>query len=111
MSDLEEFSYACNISELKESEGKRFYINDIDIALFKVNNKIYAVSNICPHQQAAKIYEGFVEDNCVVCPMHGWKFKLGIDNPSGVGRGLDTYPIKIVNNKIYVKAEEKKLNW
>ena len=35
------------------------------------------MSNICPHQQTRLIYDGFVEDEFVVCPAHGWKFNLG----------------------------------
>lgn len=105
------FTFACKISDLKDSVGQRFYLEDVDIALFKINKNIFAVSNICPHQQAANIYEGFVENECVVCPMHGWTFKLEDGNLTGGARGLETYKTKIVDEKIYIKVEKKKLNW
>ena len=111
MDNLANFNYVCKTSELNESEGKRFYINDTDIALFKVNEKIYAVGNICPHQHTAKIYEGFIEDDCVVCPLHGWTFKLDTGNLISGSKGLDAYPIKVINDKIYVKVISKELNW
>ena len=63
----------------------------------KLEQKIFAVSNVCPHQQAAKIYEGFVEDEFVVCPLHGWKFKLKNGKLASGSRGLDTYPIKNID--------------
>jgi len=44
------FVKICEVSELFENEGKCFILDDeTEIALFKVNNKIYAVDNICPH--------------------------------------------------------------
>ena len=111
MNNMEEFSYICKVDELKNSEGKRFYINDTDVAIFKLNDNIYAVSNICPHKQTPNIYEGFLEDNCVVCPLHGWKFSLVDGKLLTGGRGLDSYPVKVVDGKVYGKIFPKKLNW
>ncbi len=105
------FIFACLISDLKENIGQRFYLNDVDVAIFKVNGKIYAVSNICPHQHTAQIYEGFVEKGCVFCPLHGWMFSLDTGNLFGGSKGLDVYETKIIDEKIYVKAEDKKWNW
>jgi len=109
--NLSNFNYICKTSELKELEGKRFYINDTDIAVFKVNEKIYAVSNICPHQHTARIYDGFIEGDCIVCPLHGWTFKLESGNLTSGSRGLETYPTKVIHDEIYVKVQEKKLSW
>ena len=111
MKSDEEYIFVCNENELQESVGKRFYLNDTDIAIFKIENKIFAVSNVCPHQQATKIYEGFIENECVVCPLHGWKFKLKDGKLESGGRGLATYPIKILESKIFAKVIAKELNW
>ena len=111
MEDIEQYSFICEENILKDSEGQRFYVNDTDVAIFKVDNKIYAVSNVCPHQQATKIFEGFVENNCVVCPLHGWTFNLNDGKLHNGSRGLDTYPVKIINEKIYAKVVAKELNW
>ena len=42
MKSSEEYIFVCNENELEESKGKRFYINDTDIAVFKIGAK-----NIC----------------------------------------------------------------
>ena len=68
------FTKVCRVSELSENQGKRFLINDVDIAVFKVNGEIFVLNNVCPHQHTSVIYDGFVEDGCVVCPAHGWMF-------------------------------------
>ncbi len=56
MKSNKEYIFICNENELKESEGKRFYVNDTDIAVFKIGENFFSVSNICPHQQATKIF-------------------------------------------------------
>ena len=39
----EGFTKVCKVSELKENQGKRFLINDVDIAVFKVNEEVFVV--------------------------------------------------------------------
>lgn len=111
MQELEGFHFICNIADLKESEGKRFYINDADIAVFKIEEEVFVVSNVCPHQQQPVIHEAFVENKCVVCPLHGWTFKLKDGKLHSGSRGLETYPNKIIDGKIYAKVVAKELNW
>lgn len=112
------FHRVCKINELRDNEGRKFIVpasddsgDEIEIALFKVQNEIYALSNICPHQHTALIYEGFIEDGCVVCPAHGWKFDLRTGNQPTGSKGLDVYPIKIDKDEIFVAAYSKKFNW
>lgn len=101
----------CKLSDLKENQGKRFLINDVDVAVFKVDDKIFALSNICPHQHTKIIYDGVVEDDCVVCPAHGWMFNLKTGKQPTGARGLDSFPIKILNNEVYVLVKAKELKW
>ncbi len=108
----------CKVNELRENQGKRFIVpssddtgEEIEIAVFKVDNEIYALSNICPHQHSALIYDGFIEDHCVICPAHGWKFELRTGNQPTGRKGLDVYPVKVENGEVYVAAHSKKINW
>ena len=105
------FIRICNFDELKEQTGKRFIIDEVELAVFKLEGKVYTLSNICPHQHNTLIYDGFVEDEYVVCPAHGWMFNLKTGKtPSGTS-GLDSYDVKIIDDNIYVKAYQKKQNW
>ncbi len=109
--EKEGFIYICEIDELKEYIGKRFIINDVELALFKINSIVYALSNICPHQQTHLIYEGFIEDEYVICPAHGWKFNLKTGKKPSGSNGLITYPVKIINNRVFVKVHPRKQGW
>ena len=105
------FTKICSVLDIEENAGKRFIINETEIAVFKTNGNIFALSNICPHQQTALIYDGFIEDGCVVCPAHGWKFDLRTGNKKSGSRGLDSYVVKIVDENIFVKVVPKRFNW
>jgi 3-phenylpropionate/trans-cinnamate dioxygenase ferredoxin subunit len=83
-------------------------VDDVDVAVFKVENKVYALSNVCPHQHAPVIYNGFIEDGHVACPNHGWEFDLKTGDMKTPGKGLDIYKVKIENDEVFVKVIKKK---
>jgi NAD(P)H-dependent nitrite reductase small subunit len=112
MNNLPEgFTKVCSINDLKEKIGKRFFVEDVEIALFKSDGNFYALSNICPHQKTHLMHEGFIEEGKVVCPVHGWKFELETGNLAPGRKGLDSYEIKILNDDVYVKVIKKELKW
>jgi len=108
---LEGFQKICSVKDLIENSGKRFIVNDVEIAVFLVDNKVYALSNICPHKQTALIYDGFIENGFVTCPAHGWMFNLLTGKTPVGGNGLNTYETIIVEHQVFVKVEEKKYSW
>ncbi|MBK7498545.1 MAG: Rieske 2Fe-2S domain-containing protein [Ignavibacteriales bacterium] len=105
------FTKVCRVSELSENQGKRFLINDVDIAVFKVNGEIFVLNNVCPHQHTSVIYDGFVEDGCVVCPAHGWMFNLKTGKQPTGARGLDSYQVKIIDDEVFAIVKAKELKW
>ncbi|MEK7818859.1 MAG: Rieske (2Fe-2S) protein [Bacteroidota bacterium] len=95
--------FVCKISDLKDKVGFRFETEEI--AIFKIENEFFAVSNICAHQKFAKIFEGECKDFSVTCPMHHWKFDLRSGNSlSGNGK-LKTFPVVVEDNKIFIELE------
>jgi len=109
--NLDGFFEICSLDDLRESVGKRFIIDDVDIALFKIKGEVFALSNTCPHQHTTLIYDGFIEDNCIVCPVHGWKFNLRTGRTPAGNKGLDNYQVNIINDKVFVKVVKKSFNW
>ena len=109
--ELEGLEYICKLDELQENVGRRFIVNDIEVAVFKINSEVFAVSNICPHQQTHLIYDGFVEDEFVVCPAHGWKFNLKTGKKDSGSNGLQVYTVKVVDDQVYVQVMTKQVKW
>jgi len=108
---LEGFKKICSINDLTENSGKRFIVNDVEVAVFLVDNKVYTLSNICPHKQTALMYDGFIENEFVTCPAHGWMFNLLTGKTPTGGNGLNTYRTIVVDDQVFVKVEEKNYSW
>ena len=108
---MEGFFRVCRADDLENNSGKRFIVDDVDIAVFKVDNKIYALSNVCPHQHSPLIYEGFLENGCVVCPAHGWMFNLETGKTPAGHRGLNSFEVRIENGEVFAKVFKKVLKW
>jgi len=105
------FSKVCHLNSLRENQGRRFIINDTEVAVFKVDGEVFALYNICPHQQTALIYDGIIEDGCVVCPAHGWMFNLRTGKKPTGGNGLQVYPVEVFDEEVYIKIIPKALRW
>lgn len=111
INDLTGFEKVCKVSKLNENEGQHFKVNEVEVAIFKVGEKIYALNNICPHQHANIMHDGFIENGCVICPAHGWGFNLSDGKMQNSNIKLDSYEVKIVDEFVYVKVFGKKFNW
>ena len=96
---------------LRENVGRRFIVDDTEIAVFLIGNKIFAVNNICPHKHSALIYDGFVEEEKVVCPAHGWTFDLSTGMAMNGSKGLTTYEVAVIENSVYVKVLPQTFSW
>ena len=100
------FRYICKSEELSVGRSKQFSIIDergetIEIAVFNINDKYYAISNTCQHQ-GGPLSESILdnEKKIVTCPWHGWKYSL-IDGkaPHKGGDNVNSYEIKVVEDK------------
>ena len=105
-----EYIKLCGVSELEEKKGRLFKIDDEnEVALFKINGKVHAVDNICPHNHTPKIYKGIIEDDCVLCPIHFFKFNLKTGKPiEFTGGNLRIYETKIENSIVFIKKPDAK---
>lgn len=109
--DLHNFTFACLLSEIPSDKGMKVIINDEEVALFKVKNVVYALSNVCPHQHRSIICDGFIEDEFIVCPAHGWKFRLEDGSQPDKRKGIRSFETKIVEGSVYIKITKSGFNW
>ncbi len=107
MSEENEFVRVAHVREITETEGTVRIIDDEEIAIFRVKDRYYAVSNICPHQHSPLIAEGCVENMYVSCPLHGWQFHLETGAmPNGLP-GLKTFDVRIIGGEIHVRIPDR----
>lgn len=67
-------------SDLGEGEMKSVQAGDQDIALYRVGGEVFATSNICTHQYAL-MTEGYLDGDCVECPLHQALFSIRTGQP------------------------------
>ncbi len=106
---MQDFKIA-KLQDLKEKKGFFVKIEGEEIVLFKLNEKICAISNICPHQKFSKLHEGEFKNGIVTCPMHGWAYdvRTGIStnaSPEGAGGKVKCYPTIVKEKNIYLQVE------
>lgn len=65
----------CGIGELCEGRGRLVQVQGKELAVFAHNGRFAAVEAECPHA-AGPLQEGTIEDDCVVCPWHAYRFDL-----------------------------------
>ena len=96
---------AGKVSDIVEGKSQIANANGKEIALFKVDGKVYALENTCPHR-GGPLGEGYLEGSEVTCPWHAWTF----DVKTGVCQTMPdmkqpTFPVKIEADDIFVEVK------
>ena len=93
-------------------EGKMIHIQidkkkKKDILIANVRGHYYATSNICTHQ-GAKLHEGQLKDNELICPWHGarWDVTTGrmIIFPEKL-KSLRKFKVIVENDNLYLEDQ------
>jgi len=72
------------------------------IAIFRHNNALSAVSNVCTHQNGP-LGEGKIIDGCITCPWHGFQFRPEDGcAPAPFTDKIATYKLKRAGERILV---------
>jgi len=73
-----------------------------NIAVFRYDNKISAVSNVCKHQNGP-LGEGKIIDGCITCPWHGYQYypHNGCSPPPFTEK-VSTYKTMIEHDEVWV---------
>lgn len=99
---LKNFWYAVENASAVGDEPVRVRVLSQDLVLFRNGEgELVALSDLCVHRGAA-LSKGWVDDGCIVCPYHGWKFAADgacVDIPANRSCSIpkrarvDTYPV------------------
>ncbi|PCJ62409.1 MAG: hypothetical protein COA73_06760 [Candidatus Hydrogenedentota bacterium] len=96
---MSEFLSAGPAAHIQPGESKLLHTDDDIIAVHNVNGTYYALSNICPHANGP-LNQGFIENDCISCPWHGWSFPLSPENPPR--DGLLRYHVTVDNGELRI---------
>ena len=78
--------------------------NNKQFCLTKYQGKYACLDNKCPHQ-GGPLGEGSIENGLLRCPWHGWDFDPINGKAPGFDDGVETFPIEIREDGIYIGLE------
>jgi nitrite reductase/ring-hydroxylating ferredoxin subunit len=62
-------------SDLDEGSVRGVKAKDFNIAIYRIDGKVFATSNVCTHG-LAMLSDGFVDGDCIECPLHQGLFHI-----------------------------------
>lgn len=84
----------------------KFQYKRKSIALFKQDDQIYALDNVCSHEYS-ELSEGMILDGSVYCPKHGSRFEIAtgkvLDLPAT--SNVKRYPVNVKDGEIFVQLK------
>jgi nitrite reductase/ring-hydroxylating ferredoxin subunit len=96
---------ACRRDSLRDGHGRSVDADGLSLAVFLTEGRVFALGNRCLHRDFP-VDEGVIEEGCVRCPWHGWRFDLMTgDHLTSFGprSGLPTYRVIVTNNTVWVQ--------
>jgi nitrite reductase (NADH) small subunit len=107
---MSDWKKVCLLEELPEGGTIETVFDDLIIAIFKVEGKIYAMNGICPHH-GGPLAQGKLRGCTVTCPWHGWQFDVTTGAyQSNQTLFQETYAVKIEEGMVLVNLLKKNDN-
>lgn len=101
----EEWIRLARSVEVSERKGLRVEIDiEHDLALFRLDGVVRAVTNVCPHKRAACLYDGVVDHGTLTCPMHAWQFDLVTGKNLAGGGSLRVYAVREHEGGVWIRS-------
>ena len=72
---MAELIKVATVDEVPPGTAKVVKARGEEIALFNVDGRFYATTNICSHR-GGPLGEGEMDGNIVTCPWHGWQYDV-----------------------------------
>ena len=98
----EGYVFVCNVTDIEDSRAKIFCVEKERIAVYKHENKLYAIHNVCKHQ-GGPLGEGKILDGCITCPWHGYQYlPQNGQSPPPFTEKVSTYDVKVVDHEVWL---------
>ena len=97
----------CDVGDLPPEGGlKGFAGGRANLCVGVLDGRPYAIENVCPHQRAP-LAGGTIVDGYVVCPIHGWRFRLSDGTPErSLDPAVEAYEVRVYGDEVFVRIPE-----
>lgn len=72
---MTEFIKVATLTDLPIGATLVVEYDDEEVGLVNLDGSIYAISNVCTHDDGP-LFEGKLDGDCMVCPRHGARFNV-----------------------------------
>jgi 3-phenylpropionate/trans-cinnamate dioxygenase ferredoxin subunit len=97
------FVEAAKLDDVVEGKALGLVIDDVDVALVRDGENVYAISDWCSHAQVP-LSDGDVEGCQIECYLHGSRFDVRTGEALNLPatEPVPTYPTKIEGDTVWV---------
>lgn len=95
----------ATLSEIPEGDIKKFEVGGEQIILYKDENQVYALSNICPHENCYLDENHQMHNDIIECTCHGSQFdvKTGVVILPPAIEPIPIYKVKVEGEDVYIE--------
>ena len=100
-----DYKAIAKLDEIPDGGMKQAVVNGEVIGLYRTGDQVYAISDICTHEETYLTEGEFdCDDMEVECPLHGSKFdvRTGAVRILPATKPVATYPVKIEGDLVLV---------
>jgi len=104
------FERLCALSDVPEAGALRLELDDVDVAVVRLEGRVYALTDLCSHAEVP-LSEGDVETvdgaPTIECWLHGSCFDLRTGEPTNLPatEPVDVYPVRVEGEDVLVDID------
>ena len=104
------FERVCALSEVPENGALRVELADVDVAVVRYEDDVYAIQDVCSHAEVP-LSEGDVEEfhgaPTIECWLHGSCFDLTSGRPTNLPatEPVPVYPVRVDGDDVFVDVD------
>lgn len=104
-------SIVCRLEDIESGTAKRVDVDGAPVALVRIDDEVYAISDICSHANVSLSDGGEVwcDEKQLECPKHGSAFSLitGQPNTFPATQPVAVFEARVIDGQVHVSAKGK----
>ncbi len=92
------------VEDLPAGSVRHVKIGKRDIAVARVADEYFALSNLCRHA-FGPLGEGYMDGYQAICPWHGWRYDVRDGSTDHPDADVKTYPASVREGEVFVTVE------
>jgi 3-phenylpropionate/trans-cinnamate dioxygenase ferredoxin subunit len=104
------FERVCKLSEVPNDGSLRIELPDVDVAVVRFDDEVYAIEDVCSHAEIA-LTDGDVDEvdgaPTIECAMHGSCFDLRTGEPTNLPatEPVPVYPVRVEGDEVFIDVD------